>query len=83
MGTEKIIELLSAGKKAAAKKELAAFLEKIKISPEEEAKVYLELSSLFMKVNSDVMREYSALLDEAAEEFRDLNLKEKILTPKQ
>ncbi len=82
MEVEKIIELLTGGKKAEAKKQLMEFLDKIKISPEEEARVYLELSSLFMKVNSDILRDYKEILEIVSEEFRDLNLKEKILTPR-
>ncbi len=81
MEVEKIIELLSGGKKTEAKKQLVEFLGKIKISPEEEARVYLELSSLFMKVNSDILKDYKEILEVVSEEFRDLNLKEKILAP--
>lgn len=81
MDTTKIIELLASGKKVEAKKKLADFLENVKISPEEEIRVYQELSSLFIKVNSDILRDYKEILEVVSEEFRDLNLKEKIIAP--
>ena len=83
MQTEEIIKLLESGKKAEAKKAIAKYLEQIKLSPAEEAKVILDISSVFMKANSEVARAYQVILEEVAEEFRDLNLKEKIISPRQ
>ncbi|TSC82518.1 MAG: hypothetical protein G01um101419_564 [Parcubacteria group bacterium Gr01-1014_19] len=83
MKTEEIIRLLESGNKGKAKKAVTEYLEQIKLSPAEEARILLEISSVFMKANSDVARAYQSILEEVAEEFRDLNLKEKILTPKQ
>ncbi len=83
MKTEEVIRLLESGNKGKAKKAVTEYLEQIKLSPAEEARILLEISSVFMKANSDVARAYQVILEEVAEEFRDLNLKEKILTSRQ
>lgn len=82
-GLEKIIVLLESGKKSEAKKMLTEFLNNIKLSPAEQDKTYLEIASLFARVNNSLMRDYKELLEEMAEEFRDLNIKERILLPRQ
>ncbi len=83
MEIEEIIRLLESGNKKRAKKAITEYVERIKLSPAEEARIILDISSVFMKANSEVARAYQAILEEVAEEFRDLNLKEKILTPRE
>ncbi|MEK7640900.1 MAG: hypothetical protein AAB389_02800 [Patescibacteria group bacterium] len=83
MTTEDIIKLLESGNKGKAKKAIIEYIEQIKLSPAEEARILLDISSVFMKANSDIARAYQTILEEVSEEFRDLNLKEKILTPRQ
>ncbi len=79
---EKIIILLESEKKSEAKKLLTEYLNNIKLSPAEQDRTYLEIASLFARVNNSLMRDYKELLEEVSEEFRDLNIKERILLPK-
>ncbi len=81
MEQEKILELLKTGKKAAAKKALTDYLINLPVTQEDEGAALLGLSSLMQKVETDLARAYKGLIEEVAKEFRDLNLKEKILTP--
>lgn len=78
----KIVSLLEAGKKSEAKKLLTELLDNIKLSPAEQDRTFLEIASLFARVNNSLMRDYKELLEEVSEEFRDLNIKERILIPK-
>ncbi len=81
MEQEKILELLKAGKKAEAKKALVDYLTNLPITKEDEGEALLNLSSLMQKMEVDLAQPYKELIEEVAKEFRDLNLKEKILTP--
>lgn len=79
---EKIVSLLESGKKSEAKKLLTEYLNNIKLSPAEQDRTFMEIASLFARVNNTLMRDYKELLEEVSEEFRDLNIKERILLPK-
>lgn len=81
MEQEKILELLKAGKKSEAKKVLTDYLINLPITKEDEGAALLNLSSLLQKIEADLAQPYKELIEEVAKEFRDLNLKEKILTP--
>lgn len=83
MEINEILELLQSGKKEKAKKAIIQYLEQIRLSPAEEAKIFLDLNLVFLKTNTEISRAYQQILEEVSEEFRDLNLKEKILTPRQ
>ena len=80
MSVKNIIDLIKEGKTPEAGRELAKYVADAKISPEEQGLIYAEVASLYLKTNSDKLRQYKEFLEEVKAELRDLNLKEKILT---
>jgi len=62
MDSKKILDLFTAGKKEEVKKELAMLLENTKLSEEDRAKFYLELTMLYAKIKHDTLKNYDDLL---------------------
>lgn len=81
MEQEKILELLKKGKRQEAKKALTDYFVNLPVTKEDAGSALLSLSSLMQKMEIDLAKPYEELIEEVAKEFRDLNLKEKILTP--
>lgn len=81
MEQDKILELLKKGKKREAKKALTNYFANLPVTKEDAGMALLSLSSLVQKVEMDLAKPYEELIEEVAKEFRDLNLKEKILIP--
>ena len=82
MSIKTIIDLIKGEKVAEAREELAKYVADAKISPEDRGSVYAEIASIYLRSSSDKMKQYKEFLEEVKGELRDLNLKEKILTPK-
>ena len=82
MEIKEILKLLEAGKKSEAKKKMKEYLAKVDVSKTDIGEFYAEAASMYVKMQTEILKDYNETLEAVLKDLRDFNIKAKILTPK-